>query len=363
MRIQFPDYENCIANLACSISSSFGVHPPNPTLMQADELLAKGWKNVVLLILDGMGVNILENHLASDGFLRSHLHCPYTSVFPPTTVAATTAAMSGLYPNQSAWLGWTGYFPQLDRNIVYYLNKDNDTQEKIEAFHVANTFVPFEKLTDKIRAAGIQAYELASWTPPYPKTYDDFCNEIARLCSTDGRKYIYAYWEQPDKAMHPKGIDDPKITSILTELEQLTEKLVSGLRDTLVLITADHGMVNAGCAVLADYPDVAEWLLRMPSMDSRAANLFIRDGMHRQFEQAFSRHFSQSFMLMSKQEVLNRHLLGTGANHPQLEAMLGDYLAIATGDLTLRAIDKHYLGEHAGITQEEMTIPLIAVET
>lgn len=363
MRIQFPDYENCIANLACSIAAYFGVQPPNVTLRQADKLLAKGWQNVVVLILDGMGINILENHLTSDGFLRRHLLCQYSSVFPPTTVAATTAAMSGLYPNQSAWLGWTGYFPQINRNIVYYLNKDNDTQEKIEAFHVANTFVPFEKLTDKIRAAGTQTYELASWTPPYPKTYDDFCHEIGKLCSMDGRKYIYAYWEQPDKAMHVKGTDDAKITSILTEIERQTELLVSGLRDTLILITADHGMVNAKCAVLADYPDVSECLVRSPSMESRALNLFVKDGMHQPFEQAFNHHFSQNFMLLPKQEVLSRCLLGTGSNHSHLEEMLGDYLAIATGDMTIRTIDKHYLGEHAGITPEEMNIPLIAIES
>ena len=41
--------------------------------------------------------------------------------------------------------------------------------------------------------------------------------------------------------------------------------------------------------------------------------------------------------------------------------MLGDYLAVATGTATLRMVDKGYLGEHAGMTAEEMTIPLIAV--
>lgn len=362
MSVQLPDYQNCIANLACSIAAHFGIQPPNPTLIQADNLLSKGFQNVVLLVLDGMGINILEKHLASDGFFRRNLHCQYLSVFPPTTVAATTAAMSGLYPNQSAWLGWTGYFPQVDRNIVYYLNRDNDTKEEMKDFNVANTFVPFEKLADKIRASGTQAYELAAWTAPFPKTYESFCSELTRLCGIDGRKYIYAYWEQPDKAMHAKGIDDEKITSILKEMEQQTELLASGLRDTLLLITADHGMVNARCAVLRDYPDVAECLLRPPSMESRALNLFIRKGMNRQFEQAFLQHFGQSFMLLSKQQVLSTSLLGTGCNHSQLEGMLGDYLAIATGGMTIREIDKHHIGEHAGITTDEMTIPLIAVE-
>lgn len=39
MEILYPDYDNCIANLACSVMKHFGVEPPNPTLPLADGLL------------------------------------------------------------------------------------------------------------------------------------------------------------------------------------------------------------------------------------------------------------------------------------------------------------------------------------
>ncbi|MDE7233823.1 MAG: hypothetical protein K2N29_02065, partial [Ruminiclostridium sp.] len=38
----------------------------------------------------------------------------------------------GLYPNQSAWLGWTGYLDESGRNVVYYFNVDDDTGEKLD---------------------------------------------------------------------------------------------------------------------------------------------------------------------------------------------------------------------------------------
>lgn len=41
MNIKYPDYRNCIANLACSILQYYEVTPPNPTLPQADALLQK----------------------------------------------------------------------------------------------------------------------------------------------------------------------------------------------------------------------------------------------------------------------------------------------------------------------------------
>ena len=105
MEIKYPEYGSCIANLACSLLCCYGCEAPNPTFEQADKLLQNQYKNVVLLLLDGLGMSTLEESLSPDGFFRRNLRCSYSSTFPPTTVAATTAVMSGLYPNQSAWLG------------------------------------------------------------------------------------------------------------------------------------------------------------------------------------------------------------------------------------------------------------------
>lgn len=362
MRVKYPEYGRCIANLACSLLKYYGIEPPNQTLEPADALLQKKYKNIVLILLDGMGVNILEKHLAEDGFFRKNLRFGYSSTFPPTTVAATTAVSSGLYPNQSAWLGWVGYFAEIDRNVVYFFNKDNDTQETIEDDPVADTFVPYSKITHRIGQTDVQTCELAPWNTPFPQTYDAMCSEIERLCWQENRHFIYAYWEQPDKAMHVQGTDGPQIVSILKNLEQATETLADHLQDTLLLITADHGMVDTQCAVLEEIPALSQCLLRSPSIESRAVNFFIKPQKKTVFEQLFHQHFGQDFLLLTRKEVLERRLFGTGEDHPRLCSMLGDYLAVATGKRTIRTRDKGYIGEHAGLLKDEMTIPLIAIE-
>lgn len=93
MSIQYPDYSNCLTNLACSVLVHYGIDPPNPTYPPAEKLLKeKDYKNVVVLLLDGMGINIIEKHLSQTGLFRRNLIKTMSSTFPPTTAAATTAA-------------------------------------------------------------------------------------------------------------------------------------------------------------------------------------------------------------------------------------------------------------------------------
>ena len=43
-------------------------------------------------------------------FMIDHQRFDMEAVYPPTTVAATTALLSGKYPIETGWLGWTQYF-------------------------------------------------------------------------------------------------------------------------------------------------------------------------------------------------------------------------------------------------------------
>lgn len=364
MDILYPDYGSCIASLACSVMKRFGVTPPNGTLPLADRLLEKRSKNVVVMLLDGMGQNILEANLAPDGFFRRHLAGTYSSVFPPTTVAATTAMDSGLFPAQTSWLGWTGYFPELDRNVVYFLNRDFDTDEPIEGGSVAWKYLPYEDICGKIRAAGYGAHFLAPFAEPFPEDFAALCRETERLCAEDGEKYIYAYWDKPDATMHRKGCFGESSKRILGDIERTAEELAGRLSDTLLIITADHGHIDSPKRVITDYPDIMECLARMPSIEPRCVNLFVKRGMEERLEAAFAEHFPDTFLLMTKSEVMARELFGGGTPHPRLDGMLGDYLAIAVGNISLyNKKSKNFVANHAGLTADEMRIPLIAVKT
>lgn len=363
MKIMYPDYENCTANLAGSIQKAFGVKAER-SLQLCDKLLEKDYKNIVLILLDGMGKNIMDGNLAPDGFFQKHLAGNYSSVFPPTTVAATTSIDSGEQPVEHAWLGWDCYYKEIDKNVTVFRNTESGTEKPAADFWVAWTYCPYRTVIQQIQEAGGQAYYATPFVEPYPADFAAICDRVSKLCAMDGRKYIYAYWNEPDYSMHRFGCYSRESREILRTLEKQVEALCDGLTDTLVLVTADHGHVDSKGAALEDYPELVECLVRMPSIEPRALNLFVKLECEKRFVERFQAEFGEKFLLLTKQQVKDLQLFGNGKEHPRFDEMLGDYLAVAVSDLSIyntREERDAFIGVHAGLTEEEIVVPLIAV--
>ena len=363
MPIQYPDYKNCLANLACSVLKYFDITPPNSTYKPADELLSKEYRNVIIILLDGMGTNIMEKHLSKDGFFRSHFRCSLSSTFPPTTVAATTAIRSGLFPNQSCWLGWVGYFKQLDRNIVYFHSTDHDDKSVAFSKDPAETLFPYKSVVEQINEAGGEAHFISPFVDPKPHGLNEILEEVKKRCKSPQKKYIYAYCDQPDYSLHLMGTDDKYIGELVFDFERQIKLLSEQLEDSLIIVTADHGHTNIVNKTITDYPEICECFTRMPSIEARAVNMFIKSERLQDFSAIFNRYFGDPFMLLSKKEVFEKGLFGSGTNDPRFEDMIGDFLAVATGNVALNTYEKTYKSNHAGLMEDEMNVPFIVVET
>ena len=190
MKQQFPDYTNCIANLANSILKDFGIDEERKGMPSVDFYLKKSYKNVVVLLLDGMGSCILQRNLDRDGFFNSHLVETYSSVFPPTTVAATISMASGLTPYEHSWLGWDCYYPQIDKNVTVFLNRETGTDRLAAEYPVAWTYCGYKSVAKKIRESGKKAFEVIPFIEPFPDSFDKVCRQIQSLARQPDRKSV-----------------------------------------------------------------------------------------------------------------------------------------------------------------------------
>ncbi len=368
MEIKFNlhNYDRSIVGLANSILKSFGCNATGTTILVVDDVLAKNYKNVVVLLLDGLGTSILNEHAGRDGFLRKHYKESIDTVFPPTTVAATTSIISGLQPIEHAWLGWDCYYPQVDKNVTVFLNTEQGTDKPASDENVAWKYCGYKSVVDKINESGLKAYNVTPFVPPFCKSIDEICNQIAKLCETNDKKYIYAYWNQPDTVMHERGCHSKDAKAVIDALEKAIEEMSEKLEDTLLIITADHGHIDGKNVVITDYPAIMECLVRLPSIEPRALNLYVKEGKKEQFEREFRKEFGKDFVLLTKEEVYKEQLFGTGIPHENVDAMIGDYLAIAVTDLTIfntKEEASEIVGVHAGYTKEEIEIPIIIYES
>lgn len=360
-----PHYEKCLTGLANSILKRFSVPPVGPTLPPADTLLEKHHRNTVVFLLDGMGKSVLEGNLEEGGFLRSHLVDTYYSVFPPTTVAATTSLLTGLDPCGHSWLGWDCYYPDIDKNVTVYPNTIQGTKEPAADYPVAETICPYKSILERINEAGGMACYASPYVEPYPNTWKRIIDRVHELCEFPGEKYIYAYWEEPDHTMHNSGCFSKSTRRVLRRIESRLVELAEKLTNTQIIITADHGHINSRGVALESYPQITDCLIRMPSIEPRALNLFVKPGRESEFEHLFMDAFGEDYILMSREEVLKQKLFGKSEEHGQFRRMLGDYMGIAVSDLTIYRTEKDaakHIGVHAGLTVDEMVIPLISIE-
>lgn len=361
------DYGRSILAIPASILKHHGCAHRHASLPLLDDALAAGYKNAVVMLFDGLGLSLLERHLPADAFLRRHVRGRLTSVFPSTTTAATVTMESGLSPIEHGWLGWHLFFEEIGFDVSIFPNTISGTDGKPAAeYNVAQRYLPYTNVCEALnaQAAGrVFAERVSPFSRYRSQSVESICETVRSLCGKGGNRYIYTYWHEPDASVHNLGTEDPQITAIIRHINDTVEAMHAGLADTLLVVTADHGLVDVEWRYLRDCPDMTALLARAPSVEARAIAFAVQAGRHAAFERIFQQHFGADYTLLPTEQALAAGLFGPGKAHPRARGFLGDYVAIATGRVSIELYPSvnPMRAAHAGMTQEELTVPLIMV--
>lgn len=373
MKTLYPDYKNSNMNISCSILRYYGCDPHHETLEDLDRIFdERKPRNVVFMLFDAMGISIIDRHLSASSFIKKHILRSLTSTFPPTTVAATTSINSGFQPIETGWLGWITYFKEINQNVVTFFNSIQNTHDPASLEHLGYTHLPYKPLSVQIREKNPDVKTIAI-SPFNPNPLDKAiitksvrfsCDTILETLKEDGRHFIYSYWDDPDASMHNQGVDGISIRPILEDIDENLERISTQIDDdTLVIVTADHSQLNSKWVYLCDYPELQDMLVRPHAVEFRAASLFVKEGRLEEFKKRFNELLGDHFILMSHKEFMESGLLGTGKPHPRTDGFIGDFVAVATDEYCLGDFheDGKLIGMHAGLTEEEMLVPLIVL--
>ncbi|NLD33980.1 MAG: hypothetical protein GX653_03640 [Clostridiales bacterium] len=336
------------------------------TLPKVDRLLMSGsYRNVVLLVMDGLGMEVLQRCLPENGLLRSHLLQPLSAVFPSTTTAATTSLISGLNPGEHGWIGWSLHFEQLSKSVDTFSNLIQFTSEPVADYHAASTLLPYRPLVQQVSdTRNAQGLYISPYGDIKVNSLNGLVEQIIKALGVPGRHYVYAYWGEPDHTMHQIGCRHTKIRGVAENIEQALLAINQSLTtEDLVLVTADHGLIDAVPDCFEDHPHLERMLRFPPAVEPRAAALYVHQEASADFSSAFREAFEDRYLLMKGDQAIASGLFGPGQAHPLLRSLVGDYFAVATSDHALFQKREHckLIGMHAGLTEQEMLVPLIAL--
>ena len=358
-----PNYLNCILNIVSSIKKFYNIEYTYPTNKLLDKELESKPKHIILMVLDGMGSSIIDKHSLILPYLVTNKKDDISSVFPSTTAASIPACVSGKAPMETCWVGWENYIKEIDKEVVFFKNVDYVTNKKLD-FDIKSIF-PYEPFYKDLP---VETNEIG----PYfyvngCKDFGEFVNRLINISHKNYPTFTYAYWDNPDKVMHNEGTNSKGVRKVMKTINKHLARLNDKMKDTCLIITADHGHMDCEAIYIRQYKELYSMLKRMPSNEARCTFFKVKEEKYKEFESLFNKTFGDKFILMKSKEFIDNEFLGLmkySCKHERLEEIVGDYVAIG--------IDKYFFdtlheetppivlkSHHAGLTPDELVVPLI----
>lgn len=275
--------------------------------------------------------------------------------------------MSGEYPFTHGWLGWSVYFDELGRAVDIYRDTDSYTGE-----HIDSTFVR-KRLPFNAYYENTKNYEVNTIFPVYVKdgiakanywydTTKEMFEKIKNCCLKEGKQFIYSYCNQPDSTMHDYGVSSKETKTVIDEITELMEELNHSLKDTLIIITSDHGHIDIdGYVEIYKDKKILDCLARPMTLEPRATSFKIKEEKKEDFKRIFKEHYGKEFKLFEVDYLIKKGVFGP-VNEKNRE-LLGDYISVCKTNKQFLFSDSHpkFKGHHTSLTKE-MLVPLIIID-
>ncbi len=378
-----PDYAGGgLVNLVASIVAARGgtsLHAPLRDFPAAELAAAR---NLVLLIVDGLGDNYLRRRGAGSELARRR-RASLTSVFPSTTASAITTSYTGRTPLEHGLTGWFVYFgeagcvsaalPFASRGDLVPLGKRGVTADQIyvspslfEALPVRSIVVTYKDIID---SRYNERHCRGAQRVPY-ETLDELVDAVeAAAKSGPERKFIYAYWPVYDMLSHRHGCGSAEAFAAFAKIDEAFGRLLQRLSgsESLVVATADHGFIDVPPEASLEFPAALATELRFPLCGERRV-VYCHVHHAETFIAKAKDWLGERADVMPSRRLADEGWFGPGAPHPRFAERVGDVALVMRESYTVKdwitGESRHlHIGNHGGTSEDEMLIPLIMEAT
>jgi predicted AlkP superfamily pyrophosphatase or phosphodiesterase len=397
-----PDYQKqSISNIPNLILSLFHANKSWPTTQldrHIQEVEVKNTEKIVLIVVDGFGFDQLLLKHKQNPFLTNLTHngeiSPITSVYPSQTTNALTTLNTGLTPQEHGLFEYFLYLKDIGtvntlqfKRIYSKKTKPEDEGFSPEILFKGKTIhqtLEEEGIRTFTHMNSINAFNACSKLlfhgskmTPALKTPDLIVNLRKNLENTQSG-YFFVHIDSLDGISHKYGPESDQYTAEVSAITYLLQKeLVEKVKaetakQTLLLITADHGIMNISPEKTVylnpnqkplTYRQIGKDRKRIhPTGSPRDIFLHIKEEKLTKSKDEMMQELGDRAQVLTAEEAIKAGLFGLGKPSQAFIERAGNLLILPARKENIwfsnpegRKIS--FLGQHGGLSKEEMLVP------
>jgi hypothetical protein len=369
--------DGALSDLMPSVLASLGV--PG----ERDGLRLPPSRRTVVLLVDGMGAELLRRAPEAAPFLSSLAGRSLTAGFPSTTAASLASLGTGLPSGEHGLTGYTSWVEQVEQTVNWLSwqaigeRRGGDLRETL----VPEQLQPRPTVFERAAADGVETtvvssahFEGTGLTRAVLRggsyggavTPGDAVSQAAAGAARGDRSLVYCYTADLDLVGHVRGPDSDAWLTQLTLVDGFAEQLAARLpRDATLLVTADHGMVAVSDDARVDYdatPALSDGVRGLAG-EPRARHVHAQPGAADDVLAAWQAHLGDRMWVGRREQAVAAGLFGPTVT-PAAASRIGDVVAIATSDVavvrrTTESLFSALVGQHGALTPDELLVPLL----
>ena len=363
--------EAALDALSTSILASLGVPgEPNPLGLEPAE-------RVCLLVVDGLGWDLLRAHQAAAPFLSelAMTASPLTAGFPATTATSLGTLGTGRPPGQHGLLGYQVAVPGTG-TLLNALRWEHG-MDPVE-------WQPGSTIFERARAAGVRAFRVApghlrnsglsvaSMRGAEYESADTLGALVSRAAAVLGANapaMAMVYYGELDATGHILGCGTDAWEYQLAHVDKLAEQLASALpQGTALHVTADHGMTDIPAADRIDadaLPQLRDGVAMLGG-EPRARHVYCEPGAAADVLAAWREVLGGRAWVASREQAIADGWFGPV--DPRFTERIGDVVAAPAGPWAIVATvteprESALIGMHGSLTSADQLVPLLTLTT
>ncbi|MBT6501967.1 MAG: alkaline phosphatase family protein [Deltaproteobacteria bacterium] len=401
-----PDYQaNCFSRIPKTIQYLLTGDGALSLPENLFEKVGTRFDQVIFFLVDAFGWQFFERYRDKYPFFQHFLDSGQVarldSQFPSTTAAHVTTIHTGLPVGQSNVFDWQYYEPKLDAIFapLLYSTAGTRSRETLKSVKISPAeIIPSQTLYQDLKSAGVQSYifQHRAFTPstfsnvvfngaavhPYKTLSEALVNMGETVSNCSSPAYTFFYFSPLDDICHQYGPDSPQfeaeVDAFFTTLEnQFFNQLAGNLKNTLFIMTADHGQTAVDPATtiyLNQDPDLIgfqkfirsnrEGRFIIPGGSCRNMIIYLKEGVQEEAHAFLSKRLQGKAEVYSVRALIDEGLFGDRPVTPGFIERAGDLMILPFKNESVWWYEKgrfeqRFYGHHGGLTPEEVQIPFL----